>query len=128
MGSGAGVTAPISSQWPVVESLPGPSGCRRPWTTGAAEARHAEDRGDVAQPEVAERRQLQPADALRDVRERVGAGVAVVGGIREGANAAGVEDDDGGPAPAHCGSETCSDRSSGRKTSASILRKLSASA
>jgi hypothetical protein len=62
------------------------------------------------------------------VRKGVGAGVAVFGGIREGANAAGVKNDDSGPAPAHFGSETCSDRSSGRKTSASTLRKLSASA
>ncbi len=122
------MTAPISSQWPVVESLPGPSAMQAAVDDGRDGGRHAQDRGDVAQPEVAEGRQVQPADALGDVRERVGAGVAVVGGIREGADAAGVEDDDSGPAPAHCGSETCSDRSIGRNTSASILRKLSASA
>src|SRR3954447_25081592 len=27
---------PMSSQWPVIVSLPGPSGFRRPWTTGAS--------------------------------------------------------------------------------------------
>src|SRR5829696_1324853 len=26
----------MSSQWPVIVSLPGPAGCRRPWTTGSA--------------------------------------------------------------------------------------------
>ena len=31
---GAGVTTPIISQWPVMVSFPGPSGCRRPCSTG----------------------------------------------------------------------------------------------
>ena len=31
-----GVTTPISSQWPVIVSLPGPSGCSRPCRTGSA--------------------------------------------------------------------------------------------
>src|SRR3954447_25691553 len=35
VGSGASATTPMSSQWPVVESLPGPSGCSRPWMTGS---------------------------------------------------------------------------------------------
>ena len=81
VGSGAGTT-PMSSQWPVVESLPGPERRRRPCTTGAARRRDAAHRQDAAQAETLEHRQRQPADRVGDVRQRVGARVAVVGGIR----------------------------------------------
>ncbi len=47
-------------------------------------------------PSRAERRQIQPTRGLRQMAERVGAGVAVVGRVREGADAAGVEHDDEG--------------------------------
>ena len=35
VGGGAGITTPISSQWPAVESFPGPSGWSLPCSTGA---------------------------------------------------------------------------------------------
>jgi hypothetical protein len=57
--------------------------------------RHPLDRDDVAQPQPLERRQLEPADALGEVAERVRAGVAVVPGVRQLAHSAGIHDDDG---------------------------------
>jgi hypothetical protein len=51
-------------------------------------------RQDRAEPEPLQRRQLEPAGQLRKVLERVGAGVAVVGRVRERAGADRVEHDD----------------------------------
>ena len=95
-----GVTTPISSQWPVIVSLPGPSGRRRPWSDGVRGGRAARERQRRAEAEPLQHRQVQAARGLGDVAERVGARVAVVGGVRQLARAAGVEDDDEG-APSH---------------------------
>ena len=45
-------------------------------------------------PSASQRRQRQPAGGLREMSERVRAGVAVVGGVGQRADAAGVEHDD----------------------------------
>jgi hypothetical protein len=73
--------------------------------------------------------QPQAADGLGDVGQRVRPGVPVVRRVGELPDPAGIQDDDGGPAAdqALLGFLTFSERSSGRKTSASTLRKLSAS-
>ncbi len=57
--------------------------------------RHSLDRDDVAEPEAAERGEIEPADPLGEVPERVRAGVAVVGGVRERPDSAGIHDDHG---------------------------------
>ena len=76
------MTTPISSQWPVVVSLPlraldEPAGDR-----GRAGLRRAAlERLDVPEPERLEVRQVEASDRPRDVPERVGAVVAVLGGV-----------------------------------------------
>jgi hypothetical protein len=55
--------------------------------------RAALERLDVAEPERLEVRQVQPTDGARDIPERVGALVAVVGRVGELAGADRVEDD-----------------------------------
>ncbi len=52
---------------------------------------------DVAQPQRLETRQIEPADCLGDVAERVGALVPVLGRIRQLSGPDGVEDDDARP-------------------------------
>ena len=96
--SALGVTTPIISQWPVIVSLPGPSGCSRPWSTGdSAGGTPAIGRIEPS-PSAAERRQVEAAGRLGDVRERARTRVAVLGGVRQLAGAAGVEHDHEGPA------------------------------
>ena len=69
--------------------------------------RDALQRQDRAEPEAPEHRQVEPAGRLGDVAERVGAGVAVVGGVGQLARSACIEDDDEGAAihAADCVSE-----------------------
>ena len=90
----------MSSQWPVIVSLPGPSGCRRPWTHRVLRGRAARQRERGAEAQPLEDGQVEPAGRAGDVAERVRPGVAVVGGVRELPGPAGVEDDDEG-APLH---------------------------
>jgi hypothetical protein len=57
----------------------------------------AGERDDVAEPEPPEHRQVEPAGRLGDMAERVRPRVTVVGGVRQGAGAAGVDHDHEGP-------------------------------
>jgi hypothetical protein len=57
--------------------------------------RHSLDRDDVAEPEAAERREIEPANPFGDVSERVRAGVAVVRGVGQFAHSAGIHHDHG---------------------------------
>jgi hypothetical protein len=56
--------------------------------------RHAGEPQHVAKPEALEDRHVQAAGRLGHMAERVRPGVTVVGGVREGPGAAGVDDDD----------------------------------
>ena len=58
--------------------------------------RTALERLDVAEAERLEARQVEAADRARDVAERVGSLVAVVGGVGQRSRADGVEHDDAG--------------------------------
>ena len=60
---------------------------------GVPDRRRSLQRHDVAEPERGQDRQVEPADRFRDVSERVGARVAVVGAVGQLAGAAGVDDD-----------------------------------
>ena len=80
VGIACGVTTPISSQWPgrrvlALRALEQPAGDRR----RARLRRAALERLDVAEAERLEVRQVEAADGARDVAERVGALVAVLG-------------------------------------------------
>ena len=82
VGIGCGVTMPISSQCPVVVSLPFERSISRPATAGAPGLRRAAlERLDVAEPERLEIREIEPTHGASDVAERVRALVAVLGGI-----------------------------------------------
>jgi hypothetical protein len=65
---------------------------------GSRLRRTAFERLDVPEAERLEVREVEPADRLRDVSQRVRAGVAVVGRIRQLSCPDGVEDDDARPA------------------------------
>ena len=97
---------------------------------GPAGRRDAGDRADAAQPERLERRELEAADRLRDVDERVGVSrVAVVGGVRQEARADRVEDDDERAARDQgLGFRRRSERTSGRNASVSTRLKSAAGA
>ena len=98
VGSGCGVTIPISSQWPIVVSLPFDRSSRRPATAGApACGGTALERLDVAEAERLQVRQVEPADGARDVAERVGALVAELVGVRQRAGTDGIEHDHARP-------------------------------
>lgn len=86
--------------------------------------RHAFERDDRPEAETLEHRQVQPSDGARDVRQRVRAGIAVVGGVRKRAHAAGVRDDDE-RAAAHepVGARSFSERVIGPKVCSSIRAK-----
>ncbi len=67
-----------------------------PVERGRRRRRDTGDRDDRAEAEALERRQTEPADRVGDVRERVRLGRVAVGlGVRERADAAGVEHDHG---------------------------------
>ena len=61
--------------------------------------RHSEQIGHVAEAEPLERWQVEAAARLCEVRERVRAGVAVVGGVGQRPDAAGIEHDYEGATP-----------------------------
>ena len=65
---------------------------------GRLGGRDALERQDRAEPEAAQHRQVEAAGRLGDVAERVGAGVAVVGGVGQLARPARIQDDDEGAA------------------------------
>ena len=91
----------MSSQWPVVDSLPGPSGCRRPWTPGCAAGGTPSSGRIEPRPRLPSDRQVEAAGVLGEVRERVRALVAgVLDGVGQRPDAAGVEHDDEGAAVA----------------------------
>ena len=60
--------------------------------------RDTRQRQDRAEPQPPQRREVESAGRLGEVSERVGARVAVVGGVGRRAGPARVEDDDEGPA------------------------------
>ncbi len=89
----------------------------------------ARQRQDAAEAEPSEDRQLQPADRLGDMRERVRALVAVLRRVGQRPHATGVGDDDERP-PAHAfgfadlpGSPSFSDRATGPKVCSSTRAK-----
>jgi len=86
----------MCSQCPVVVSLPFERSSRRPATAGAPGCRAAFERLDVAQAERLHVWQVESADRLGDVAERVRALVPVAVGIRQCTGADGVEDDHAG--------------------------------
>jgi hypothetical protein len=65
---------------------------------GRLGGRDALERQDRAEPEAPEHRQVEAAGRLRDVAERVGAGVAVLRGVGQLARPACIQDDDEGAA------------------------------
>ena len=101
MGSACCGTTPISSQWPVVDSLPGPERVEAPVDHRIVGRRDPLDRDDRAEPEALERGQIEPADPLGEVAERVRAGVAVRVSVRQRADSTGIHDDHG--RTRHCG-------------------------
>ena len=98
--SATGVIAPMSSQWPVIVSLPGPQRVQPAVDDGRVRGRAAAQRERGAEPEALEVREVEAARRLGDVAERVRPRVAVLGGVGELPGAAGVQDDDEG-APVH---------------------------
>ena len=97
------MTTPISSQWPVVVSLPFERSSETARDGGRARLRRAAlERLDVPEPERLEVRQVEAADGAGDVPERVGAFVAALGGVRQLAGADGIEHDHA--CPRHAGS------------------------
>lgn len=91
---------------------------------GRIDRRDAAQRPDVPEAERAEHREVEPADCLGEVAERVGARVAVVGGIRQRAGAARISDDDERP-PRHGerGLRSFSERATGPNVSLSTRGK-----
>src|SRR3954464_6096123 len=95
VGIACGVTTPISSQWPVVVSLPFERASRRPATAGApgcgAQPSSGPTRGrpaalggvDVAGAGRPHRRQVEPADGAGDVAEGVRPLVAELRSVRQ---------------------------------------------
>ena len=84
-------TTPISSQWPLIESLPGPSGCRRPWIAGSALG-GTPRRGRIEpSPSACSVGSSSPPTASARCAERVRALVAVGRGVRQRADAARVD-------------------------------------
>ena len=61
---------------------------------GLRRRRQSGQREDRAQPQPPQRGQFEAAEMLGEVGQGVGTGVAVLGGVRGGAHAAGVEHDD----------------------------------
>ena len=97
VGIGSGVTIPISSQWPVVVSLPFERSSRRPATAGAPGCGGQPSSGlDVPEAERFEVGQVEPADGPGDVAERVRPLVAVLRRVRQLAGPDGVEHDHAG--------------------------------
>ena len=87
----AAQTTPINSQWPVVESLPSPIACSRPCRPASraggtpCSSRSSRDRAAAASAATA------PRPRCARCAERVRAGVAVLRGVGQRADAAGVE-------------------------------------
>ena len=98
VGNAVGVTTPISSQWPVVVSLPFERSSSRPATAGAPGCGGQPSSGiDVAEAERLEVGQVETADGAGDVAERVRALVPVLGCVRQLSGADGVEHDHARP-------------------------------
>ena len=69
-----------------------------PMQHGCRRASDPLQRNDRPEAEASERRQLQAARGISEMRERVGAGIAVISGVRQRPDAAGVENDHECPA------------------------------
>jgi len=97
---------------------------------GRGRGRDAGDRADAAEAERLEGRELQAADRLGDVDERVGVGrVAVVDGVWQRSRSDRVEDDDERAAGDQgLGFRSRNERTSGRNASASTRLKSAAGA
>ena len=76
------MTTPISSQWPVVVSLPFERSSSRPATAGAPGCGGQPSSGStLPRPSASRFGQVEPADGAGDVAERVRALVAVLGRV-----------------------------------------------
>jgi hypothetical protein len=87
----------MSSQWPVVVSLPFERSRSLPAIAGAPGLRRAAlERLDVAEPERFQARQVQPSDRPGDVSKRVGGRVvlAVLRSVGKGAGPDRIQHDD----------------------------------
>ena len=88
------MTIPISSQWPVVVSLPRERSSRRPATAGAPGCGGQPISGSMfPSPSASSVGRSSPPTALRDVAERVRALVAEVGGVGQLSRPDGIEHD-----------------------------------
>ena len=90
---------------------------------GRSGRRNALQRQDAAQPEAPEHGQVQAADRLREMAERIRTAVAVVAGVGQLTSAAGIRDDDERP-PAHGrGAISFGERRTGRNVCSSTRGK-----
>ena len=102
VGIGCGVRMPISSQCPVVVSLPFERSIRRPATAVRPPAAGSPRSGStLPRPERLEVRQVEAPYGASNVPEGVRALVAVFGGVRKLAGTHGIEHDD--TRPRHAG-------------------------
>ena len=102
VGIAVAVTMPISSQWPVVVSLPLERSSSRPCDRRRTRLRRAAlERHHVAEAERLERGQVEASDRAGDVAERVGALVSVLGRVGQLSRADGIQHDHA--RPRHCG-------------------------
>ncbi len=93
----------MSSQCPAVESLPGPSACKRPWSTGAGDGATPRTGRIEPSPSRSSVGEREPAGRLAKVREGVRSQHPRSLRVRKGADAAGVQHDDERPShPADC--------------------------
>ena len=94
VGNGRSSTIPISSQWPVTESLPFERSAIRPNAAVGAAAGGMPLRSTSRDRPIAARLGIVQRHVRRDVAERVAALVLVQRGIGQFADADAVEDDD----------------------------------
>ena len=94
VGIACGVTIPISSQWPVVVSLPRERSSSRPAIAGAPGCGAQPSSGSMLpEAERLERRQVETSDGAGDVAEGVRPLVTELRSVRQRARADGVQHD-----------------------------------